>query len=186
MMILVILLASIVILGISILCVRTILLTSLEKDKRQIGMMKAIGISRADIRNLYFFKFAILSVLGAVLGEVSALLVSVPLCKQMREQYGLPEHMTGIWLLSVVGVLAVEAMILLSVHRTLRCTERMTAVDALRGTGGADKKEEPVSLCVGHNRGSGWADADSSKYRQHLGFPTFCQLYGRRKQPDSH
>ncbi len=139
MMTLVILLVSVVILGISILCIRTILLTSLEKDRREIGMMKAIGISRTDIRNLYFSKFLILSVLGAVLGEVSALLASVPLCEQMKELYGLPEHTAGIWLLSVVGILAVEAMILLSVRRTLRLTERLTVVDALRGTEGPGK-----------------------------------------------
>lgn len=141
MMTLVILLVSMVILGISILCIRTILLTSLEKDRREIGMMKAIGISRADIRNLYFSKFLILSVLGAVLGEVSALLVSVPLCEQMKELYGLPEHMAGIWLLSVAGTLAVEAMILLSVRRTLRFTESLTVVDALRGTAGPGKRK---------------------------------------------
>ncbi|MBR2682518.1 MAG: hypothetical protein IKE22_04535 [Atopobiaceae bacterium] len=141
MMILVILLVSFVILGISILCIRAILLTSLEKDKREIGMMKAVGIPRADIRNLYFSKFLALSILGAVLGEVSALLVSTPLCEQMRELYGLPEHMTGIWMLSVVGILAVEAMIMLSVCRTLRFTESMTAVDALRGTGGPGKEK---------------------------------------------
>ena len=141
MMTLVILLISIVILGISILCIRTILLTSLEKDKREIGMMKAVGISRTDIRNLYFSKFLILSAIGAVLGEVSALLVSVPLCQQMKELYGLPEHMAGIWLLSVVGILAVETMILLSVRGTLRLTESLTTVDALRGTEGTGKRK---------------------------------------------
>ena len=141
MMTLVILLVSIVILGISILCIRTILLTSLEKDKREIGMMKAVGISRTDISNLYFSKFLILSVVGAVLGEVSALLLSVPLCEQMKELYGLPEHMAGIWLLSVVGTLAVETMILLSVRSILRVTERLTVVDALRGTEGQGKRK---------------------------------------------
>ena len=77
MMILVILLASVVILVISILCIRYILLTSLEKDKREIGMMKAIGISRADIHSLYFSRFLILSVLGALIGMLCALLISV-------------------------------------------------------------------------------------------------------------
>ena len=124
---------------------RVIILTSLEKDRREIGLMKAVGISRADIRNLYFSKFLVLSIIGAVLGEVSALLVSVPLCEQMRELYGLPEHMTGIWLLSVVGTLEVEAMILLSVRRTLRLTESMTVVEALRGTRGPEKGKTGTS-----------------------------------------
>ena len=70
MMIFVILLVSVVILAISILCIRYILLTSLEKDKREIGMMKAVGISRADIHSLYFSKFLILSVIGAVIRKI--------------------------------------------------------------------------------------------------------------------
>lgn len=140
MMILVILLVSVVMLAVSILCIRYILLTGLEKDRREIGMMKAIGISRRDIRSLYFTKFLILSAIGAVIGEAAAFLISVPLCRQMRDLYGLPGHMTLICLLSVLGTLAVEGMILLSVHRTLKKTEKVTAVEALYGTGQFEKK----------------------------------------------
>ena len=141
MMILVILLVSVVILGISILCIRYILLTNLEKDKREIGMMKAVGISRGDIRNLYFSKFLILSLFGAVIGEVCAWLVSAPLCRQMRELYGMPDHPAMIWGISVFATALVEGMILASVLHTLHMTEKMTVVDALYGTGRFEKKK---------------------------------------------
>ena len=141
MMILVILIVSVVILAISILCIRFILLTSLEKDKREIGMMKAVGISRRDIHSLYFSKFLILSVIGAGIGELCALLVSIPLCRQMKELYGLPEKMGLIYLFSAAGVLAVEGLILLSVHRTLRTTDSLSAVEALFGIGRFEKKK---------------------------------------------
>ena len=49
-MIFVILLISAVILFISIICIRYIILTQLEKDKKEIGMLKAVGISRRGIR----------------------------------------------------------------------------------------------------------------------------------------
>lgn len=135
MMILVILLVSAVILVISILCIRYILLTSLEKDKREVGMMKAVGISRADIHGLYFSKFLILSVIGALIGMLCAFSVSIPLRRQMNELYGTPENMGLICLLSAAGILAVEGLILLSVHRTLKTTDKLTAVEALYGTG---------------------------------------------------
>lgn len=135
MMILVILLVSVVILSISILCIRYILLTSLEKDKREIGMMKAVGISRTDIHSLYFSKFLTLSVIGAFTGMICALSVSVPLRRQMNELYGIPENMGLIYLLSAAGILAVESLILFSVHRTLKATDKLTAVEALYGTG---------------------------------------------------
>ena len=141
MMILVILLVSVVILAISILCIRYILLTGLEKDKREIGMLKAIGISRADIRSLYFSRYLILSAAGAVIGGLCALLISVPLCRQMKDLYGTPDNMPAIYFFSALGILAVEGMILLSVRRTLKKTEKMSAVDALYGSGKFEKKK---------------------------------------------
>ena len=141
MMILVILLVSVVILAISILCIRYILLTSLEKDKREIGMMKAVGISRSDIHGLYFFKFMILSAAGAFIGELCALMISLPLCRQMKDLYGMPENTALVYFISAAGVLAVEGLILLSVHRTLRTTDSLSAVEALYGTGRFEKKK---------------------------------------------
>ncbi len=141
MMILVILLVAVVMLVISILCIRYILLTSLEKDKREIGMMKAVGISRSDIHELYFSKFLILSAIGAVIGELCALLVSIPLCRQMKDLYGMPENMALIYLLSALGIMTVEGVILLSVHRTLKTTDKLTAVEALYGIGSFEKKK---------------------------------------------
>ena len=139
-MILVILLVSAAILVISMLCIRYILLTSLEKDKREIGMMKAVGISRAGIHGLYFSKFLILSLIGALIGMLCALSISIPMRKQMNELYGTPENMGLIFLLSAAGILAVEGLILLFVHRTLNATDKLTAVEALYGTGRFEKK----------------------------------------------
>ena len=141
MMILVILLVSVVILVISILCIRYILLTSLEKDKKEIGMMKAVGISRTDIHSLYFSKFLILSVIGALIGVLCALPISIPMRKQMSDLYGIPENIGLICLLSAVGILAVEGLILFSVHRTLKATDKLTAVEALYGIGRFENKK---------------------------------------------
>ena len=141
MMILVILLVSVVILAISILCIRYILLTSLEKDKKEIGMLKATGISRADIHSMYFTKFLALSAAGSILGGLCALLLSIPLCRQMRDLYGMPDNMPAVCLSAVLGILAAEGIILLAVHRTIKKTEKLTAVEALYGTGKFEKKK---------------------------------------------
>ncbi len=90
-MILVILLVSVVLLLISMLCIRFTLLTQLEADRREIGMLKAIGIPKGDIRKLYSLKFLALSGLGAVCGLLLALLLKGPISAQMRELYGASE-----------------------------------------------------------------------------------------------
>ena len=141
MMILVILLASAVVLFISILCIRYMILTQLEKDKREIGMLKAVGISRKDIRSLYFSKYLLLSPIGGVVGVTAAAIVAGPLGTQIRELYGDAGNMSLIYALMILGSLAVEGIILLSVYRTLGKMEKMSAVQVLYGHGDFGKKK---------------------------------------------
>ena len=98
-MILVILLVSIVILFISILCIRYILLTELKKDMRQIGMMKAVGISGKDIGHLYISKYLMLSLIGCITGMISALLTAKKLSINIRDLYGEPGNALFIYIL---------------------------------------------------------------------------------------
>ena len=141
MMILVILLVSVVVLLISMLCIRYIILTQLEKDKTGIGMLKAVGISRRDIRKLYMSKYLILSAAGCMTGVIAAMITSGPVGAQMRELYGNVGNTGLIYALMILGALAAEGVILLSVNRTLRRTDRISAVDALYGRGSFGKKK---------------------------------------------
>ena len=133
MMILVIFLVGIVVLLISMLCIRFLLLTSLERDKKEIGMLKAVGISKKDIRSLYFSKFMLLSAIGAVVGFLLAIWLSVPLGESMRRLYGAGSSNLLMILVAVLSVILVEGIMLLSIKRTLKRTEKISAVQALRG-----------------------------------------------------
>ena len=133
MMILLILLVSIVVLFISMLCIRYIILTQLEKDRREIGMLKAVGISRHGIHSLYFSKYLLLSAAGCFTGIIIAEILSKPLSNQMRELYGNPTNTGLIHMLMVMGSLAAEGLILISVHHTLRRTDQLSALEAFNG-----------------------------------------------------
>ena len=141
MMILVILLVSVVVLLISMLCIRYIILTQLEKDKTGIGMLKAVGISRRDIRKLYMSKYLILSAVGCMAGVIAAMITSGPVGAQMRELYGNAGNTGLIYALMILGALAAEGVILLSVSRLLHRTDRISAADALYGRGSFGKKK---------------------------------------------
>ena len=142
MMILVILLASIVVLAISIVCIRYIVLTGMEKSLREIGMMKAIGIAAKDIRKFYLRKFIILSFSGAFAGIIAALTISRPLGKQMRDLYGAGGNGLQTIIISILGIAITEALIIISIHRILRKTEKISAVEALRGEKSGKKKRK--------------------------------------------
>lgn len=140
LMILVILLVSVVLLLISMLCIRFTLLTQIEADRKEIGMLKAIGISRDDIRQLYNMKFLALSGLGAVLGLLLAFLVKGSISAQVQELYGASDNgLSGI-IAAFAGVALTESILLLSVRRTLKRTEKLSAVEALTGQYGEKKK----------------------------------------------
>lgn len=139
MMILVILLVGVVLLFISILCIRFLLLTELEKDKREIGMMKAIGISIKDIKSTYMTKYALISLVSGLVGMLAVGGISIPLQKQMSELYGLPDRMGLIYLVAILGVCLVEAIILLSVRKILNKMRKLSTIEALYGLGKDDK-----------------------------------------------
>lgn len=131
MMILVIFLVSIVVLLISMLCIRFILALEMERDKREVGMLKALGIGKKDIRRLYFSKYILLSVCGALTGLVAAYLLKGPLVKQMQELYGRSQGGWQTESISVMAVVLVEGIILLSIRNILKKAEKLSALEAL-------------------------------------------------------
>ena len=139
-MILVILLVSFVVLFISIICIRYIILTQLEKDRREIGMLKAVGISKKDIRFIYISKYLVLSMIGCFVGIVLAVVTAGMLSTGIKEMYGETENKVLVYIFMILGALLAEAIILLFVRKTLRTTEKESAVSALCGRGGSGKK----------------------------------------------
>lgn len=131
MMILVIFLASIIVVLISMLCIRFILSLSMEKDKKEVGMLKALGIGEKEIRQLYFAKYILLSVCGAIVGLLLSYLLKEPLIKQMKELYGGAENGWQSGIVSIPAVLLTEGMILLFIRHCLKKTERLSALEAL-------------------------------------------------------
>ncbi len=142
MMILVIFLVSIVVLLISLLCIRFILALRMEKDLREVGMLKALGIGKNEIRQLYFSKYVLLSAFGALFGIVFAYLFQKPLVKQMQELYGVAKSgwQTGIF--SVLAVMLTEEIILFSIRKGLKRTEKLSVLEALFLEQREEKKKE--------------------------------------------
>ncbi|MRQ30053.1 FtsX-like permease family protein, partial [Bacillus anthracis] len=56
---------------IAMLCIRFTIITSMEEDYREIGVMKAIGIHNKDIQKLYIIKYIFISAGGCICGYIS-------------------------------------------------------------------------------------------------------------------
>lgn len=129
----VIFLVSIMILLISLLCIRFMLLLQLERDRREVGMLKALGIGKAQIRRLYFAKYFLFSLTGAGIGILTALLLKNPMERQIQELYGVPEGGFQTGILGLMAVLFTEGIILIFIRIMFKRMDKMSALKALLG-----------------------------------------------------
>ena len=129
--ILILFLASLLILLISLLCIRFMLLLQIERDQKEIGMLKALGVAKKEIRRLYTAKYLLLSLCGAALGLLGACAAGSLLANQLQELYGSGRAPLLSALLPPLAAAAAEALLLLSVRHSLKKTEKQTTLQAL-------------------------------------------------------
>ena len=141
-MILVIFLAGIVVLVISLLCIRFITAIGMERDRKEAGLLKAVGIGNGQILFLYFAKYLLLSFCGVCLGFAAAGILKRPLSAQLKELYGASENELLSMIIALLACVLVQIVILLFIRRSLKKLEKMTTLDALFSVKTSDKRKE--------------------------------------------
>lgn len=127
----VIFLTAVVVLLVALLCIRFILSIRMERDKREAGMLKALGIGKGEIKRLYFSKYLLFSLCGGLLGLGAAAVLQGPLEGQIRELCGASDRGAQSAVSALCAVAVVEAVILLSVWRSLKKTDKLSVLAAL-------------------------------------------------------
>ena len=130
-MIAVIFLVGIAVLVVSMLCVQFLLSLQIERDRKEVGMLKALGIGKMQIRHIYFAKYILFCACGAIAGLLAAFALKVPLARQAQELYGAAAGGTKTVFLSVLSVCFTEGVILLIIRRPLKRIDRLAALEAL-------------------------------------------------------
>ena len=130
-MIMIILFVSILVLLVAVRCIRFIVLTKLGQDKKEIGMLKALGIHRKEIRKLYFIKYVVIAVVSTIVSVCIVMVLSSPLSRQIRELYGNSQNALTMVGMAVLGCALVSCITLRSIWKMLKGTEKMSALQAL-------------------------------------------------------
>ena len=130
-MIFVMMIISVVVLLIALLCIRFILSIQLERDRKEIGMMKALGISRKEIHRTIEAKYLLFSLIALPCGLILALLMKGPLSTQLQELYGTGTNSSVPMIAALFAGLLCEAVILLSIWMEIRKTDRIRAITAM-------------------------------------------------------
>ena len=141
-MILVILLVGIGVLLISLLCIRFITALCVESDRKEVGMLKALGIANNQIRFLYFSKYILLSCIGSVVGLLGAGMLKRPLSEKLRELYGSSGQGLFSGVIAILVCILIQGVILLFIRHVLRKFEKMSTLEALFSVKTQGKKAE--------------------------------------------
>lgn len=118
--------------AVAVIALRFSFLTSVERDLRELGVMKAIGLPGRRIRGLYLAKYAALVGVGGLVGLVASVPVARGLTAGLRHQLGTADSSVLQVLVPAVATLVVMGLVLAMVAMVLRRLERITAMDALR------------------------------------------------------
>lgn len=152
-----------VILLIALLCIRYTLLTTMEEDLHDIGVMKALGISYEHVMSIYLGKYKLLLGGGVILGFLISLAARGAILENIQRQMGdVNNPVLGI-VAGGAGVIFLYALSIGYVHRVLQRLRRISPLQALQGSAGLNpKKLRPrtmLSPTVGNaiNRKMAWA-----------------------------
>lgn len=132
MMIAVILFVSALVIAIAFICIRFTLLSKMEDDYHEIGVMKAIGLRISDIKRIYFVKYVAIVTVGSVLGFGLSVMFKGILLENIRLYMGEAENSSFALLFGIMGILVVLFSILLYVNGVLNHFKKISVVEAIR------------------------------------------------------
>ncbi|MEK4486362.1 ABC transporter permease [Psychrobacillus sp. FSL H8-0484] len=128
----IIILISILLIIIASLCIRLTFLATIDEDLREIGVMKAIGISAKDINKVYLNKYRVMSVAAGIIGYLLSFAVVNLLNGNMRLYISSDLSGNLKYILSLIAPLLVYFMIVMYCKKVLKRIDKISAVEALR------------------------------------------------------
>ncbi len=137
---LIIIILSFLLMMIAILCLRFTVLTAIEEDFREIGVMKAVGMPQRKIRRIYLLKYIAVGGSAAICGYLISLFANRYLMANSEVYMG----KAPVGLFSIIipfsAVMCIFLFLILSVVLLLRRFKSISAVQALQA---GDKTEAP-------------------------------------------
>ena len=136
--------ASILLVIISIVILRFAIVFTVNEDYKEIGIMKAIGISDKGIRGLYVVKYMLISIVGALIGFGLSIPFSNALIESAMKNMVVENGGSNILLQLVISILVAVVVILFAYISTSRI-KKFTPMDTIRsGNNGERFKRKGV------------------------------------------
>ncbi|MBO0454641.1 ABC transporter permease [Candidatus Enterococcus murrayae] len=131
-MIAIILLVSLLMLAVAFLCIRFTLLSKIEDDYPEIGVLKAIGLRNSDVKRLYLAKYTVIGFIGCLLGYLLSFTFRGILLKNIQLYMGESGNQELSITVGFFGTIVLFFGMLLYVNLILRRFRKISAVSAIR------------------------------------------------------
>ena len=126
----VVLILSVCLIIVSFVVLKFTITFTITEEFREIGVMKAIGLSNRKIRSLYIVKYLLMSVLGATVGFFASIPFGKLLLNSVSKKMVLGND--NALLINLLGSVLVVCLILLFAYLCTGKVKKATPVDAIR------------------------------------------------------
>ncbi|MGK2854018.1 MAG: FtsX-like permease family protein, partial [Microbacteriaceae bacterium] len=142
----VVILVALLLLVIGLLCLRFSFVTAAEREYRELGVLKAIGVSPHGVKKIYLTKYVLMAAVASVLGLIGGFLLTPALTRNIVRYMGSTQSSWN-WMVPTAAAAATFAALVLFVTVLLRRFNKISAVTALRAdTTGRQSKAVPLRL----------------------------------------
>ncbi|WP_000580363.1 FtsX-like permease family protein [Bacillus cereus] len=128
----VIIFISLLLIVIALLCIRFTMITTMEEEYREIGVMKAIGIRSKDIQKLYLTKYFVLAVVASICGYILSLFIGELFTDNIALYMGAAEKTLVHYVVPLIGTTLVFIIVVFFCQFVLRKFRRISVVEAIR------------------------------------------------------
>ncbi|QDQ06041.1 ABC transporter permease [Bacillus sp. BD59S] len=137
---------------IAMLCIRFTIITSMEEDYREIGVMKAIGITSKDIQKLYVTKYVVISAGGCICGYILSLFVTKIFTSNITLYMGAADKSILHNVVPFIITTLLFLVVILYCRIILRKFRGITAIDALRSRDKLGKRKIRNSFSLNRSK----------------------------------
>lgn len=141
----IIIMVSLLCVCISFLSIRFTLLTTLEEEYREIGILKAIGLQNRSIQKIYLGKYRILVIAGSVAGYVSSFFLNTIILQNMRLYMGGESKVITSIFAGAMGSGLIILVLLIFIKGVLKRLEMVSPIQAIRFGG---NQQESKTLMI--------------------------------------
>lgn len=127
----VIIVLSTLLMVIALLCLRFTIIITIEEDTREIGVMKAIGVAKGEIRRIYLSRYMITGALASMAGYLASFFFNLLFSSNIMIYIGNAPKSSLQHTVPVISACMIFLIVTISCMVILRRFNRITAIEAL-------------------------------------------------------